>query len=141
LIAGKKVFFEESREISGYGNLNITQLPQLSDEELHSMEILDELTFECRTFHTYLKAGSKLFYDGQLVEGVDVANISAKDWKAQNYPPEDENDEYPLHFLDINGFYMTDDYFTIGDKVLFQNKIVSGVNAKEFHKAVGYTYN
>jgi hypothetical protein len=29
----------------------------------------------------------------------------------------------------------------IGDKVLFQNKIVPSVSANKFYKATGYTYN
>ncbi|MDR2415402.1 MAG: hypothetical protein LBD75_02035 [Candidatus Peribacteria bacterium] len=69
------MFFEESwevsensREASGIRNPKLTQFPQLSDEELNNMEILDTITFECRIFNMYLKAGSKLFYDGKLVE-------------------------------------------------------------------------
>ena len=117
---------------------SIVQLPQLSDEELGNMEVLQRVgtSHNCFRFATYLKAGSKLFYGGQLIEGIDMTNLSLKDWKAQNYPPEDENDEYPLHFFDE-----TSEYFVIGDKVLFQNKIVPNVSANEFYKATGYTYN
>jgi hypothetical protein len=140
LIAGKKVFFEESREVSGIQMTKLTQLSQLSKEELNNMEILDTITFECRTFNMYLKAGSKLFYDGQLVEGIDVGHISAKDWESQNYII-DKEDGYPRHFLSVKGFWMTKDYFKLDDKVLYKNKVITGVNTREFHEVVGFVYN
>ncbi|MDR2415401.1 MAG: hypothetical protein LBD75_02030 [Candidatus Peribacteria bacterium] len=46
-----------------------------------------------------------------------------------------------MHFLEIHGFYMTDDYFILEDKVIYKDKVVAGINANEFKKAIGYEYN
>jgi hypothetical protein len=36
---------------------------------------------------------------------------------------------------------MTDDYFILGDKVIYKGKMVAGITASEFREAVGYVHN